>query len=113
MAPSGFLMKSCEWPRIKGIEKDMAWLLANETEKGAGAVKIKYIYWKQEWWTSKSKDIHKPISACFWYNSLIIPVQVLFSVIEPYWPSGGFLTVYVKFNKLWKIWNILRCFHYK
>ena len=41
MAPSGFLMKSCEWARIKGIEKDMAWLLANETEKEAGAVKIK------------------------------------------------------------------------
>ena len=47
MAPLGFLMKSCEWPRIKGIEKDMALLLANETEKGAGAAKIKYIYW--EW----------------------------------------------------------------
>ena len=40
MAPSGFLMKSCEWARIKGIEKDTAWLLANETEKEAGAVKI-------------------------------------------------------------------------
>ena len=56
MAPSGFLMKSCEWPRIKGIEKDMALLLANETEKGAGAVKIKYIYWKQEWWTSRMEN---------------------------------------------------------
>ena len=43
MAPSGFLMKSCEWPRIKGIEKDMALLLADDTEKGAGAVK-NYVY---------------------------------------------------------------------